>query len=596
MKKNYSFLASLVFFIGISANLFSQSLTVSGSLFIPQDSVSITYADPAFTSTDWIGIYLVDDTPGSSTPSQTWDYVKGTDGTMKLAIPDAPGSYKAVLLCCDGYDVIATSATFTVEVPSLSSSKASYIQGDAVTFTYVSPKFSSTDWIGIYPKGTKPGDANPSIDWKYITTAAGSLTFDYALNPGSYDAYLLCCDGYDSISACTFDVLDATVAVIIPESILFAAGTTLEFTYNDPLFVDGDWIGIYTEYADPTVDASITWSKLVSKSGVVSFPGVISGGTYIAVLFSPNGTQTEYARSPVFEVQSNEGGSYVKTASSVYPEYSTILVNYRDKNFSATDWIGIYHKGDVPGESTLSLVFQYTPNDSGTIEFASTLPIGDYDVNLLCCDGYTLKASYSFKIVGSGTAYMVSSKIAYANGEALEFTFNSPSFVSTDWIGIYFANEIPGGDGVYSTWWEYIPSATGTMTFSVDSHGINSDPVSLLPGEYLAALFCCDAYGLYASTNFIVTEFGLGIKPEPGSSSSLNLYPNPSTGRVTVKVDKAAQMNIIKVYNITGQVVYQERPSSFVNEKVIDLKLSKGIYFVEVQTESSRISKKLIIQ
>ena len=41
-----------------------------------------------------------------------------------------------------------------------------------------------TDWIGIYPAGTKPGDDNPSIDWDYIPDSAGTFIFKTALDPG----------------------------------------------------------------------------------------------------------------------------------------------------------------------------------------------------------------------------------------------------------------------------------------------------------------------------------------------------------------------------------------------------------------------------
>ncbi len=81
----------------------------------------------------------------------------------------------------------------------------------------MSPKFSETDWIGIYPAGTKPGAENESIDWEYIPDSAGTMTFKTALDPGVYDAYLLCCDGYDSLAATTFTIIDANVANVAPK-------------------------------------------------------------------------------------------------------------------------------------------------------------------------------------------------------------------------------------------------------------------------------------------------------------------------------------------------------------------------------------------
>jgi hypothetical protein len=262
MKKIYSALFSMIILIMMSINLNSQTLTVTGSLFLPQDSITFTYTDPAFTSTDWIGIYEVDQTPGGP-QSVSWNYVSGTTGTLKLAAPQVTGNYKAFLLCCDGYDTIAISVNFSVEAPYLTPSYPVFVASGPMVFSYKSPKFSDSDKIAIYDKGTKPGIAEPPLDSKNISMSAGTITFETVLTPGFYDAYLLCCGGYDSISSCTFEVIDASVAFIEPKSLLFDAGTTLNFSYNDPSYADGDWIGIYNEYDDPTVASSVTWSKLV---------------------------------------------------------------------------------------------------------------------------------------------------------------------------------------------------------------------------------------------------------------------------------------------------------------------------------------------
>jgi acid phosphatase type 7 len=470
-----------------------------------------------------------------------------------------------------------------------------FLPKDPILFTYESPSWSSTDWIGIFPAGTKPGAANPSIDKKYITSSAGTIEFTTSLNPGTYDAYLLCCDGYDSISSCTFEVMDETIAFISPETLNFEAGTSLEFYYNDPDFDTGDWIAIYFDGDDPTLVPTVTWSQLISESGVVSFPGVLSGGDYFAVLFCCTTTETEYARSVPFHVAEGSTGSFIKTASSVYPEETAILVNYKDSDFSGTDWIGIYNDGEIPG-STEPIARKYAPVDSGTIEF-NALSMGDYVIYLLCCDGNNIKAKYNFKVVDSNSPSLVSSSIAYPWESQLEFTYNSSTFDPKDWIGIYNAGEIPGGEGVYSIWWKYLPEAYGSMIFSYpDDYGVNTTDASLAPGEYFAGLFCCDAYGLYAMTSFIVTEFGSGVKPGIKPDHNLSLYPNPSNGFVRVKVAKGEKMQRILVFSITGQVLYQQKLNESLSEKDLELKINKGIYFVEVSTENSRMIKKLVIQ
>ncbi len=597
MRKNFKVLLGMMILIPMSFGLHSQTLEVSGSLFLPQDSIGFTYTDPAFTSTDWIGIYLVDQAPGGPQAS-SWDYVTSAAGTMNLAAPQVAGNYKAFLLCCDGYDTIAISGEFSVEEPYLTTSYPAFLEGDEMSFGYKSPKFTETDRVAIYAQGTTPGESDPPIDSKYITESAGTITLQTALEPGIYDAYLLCCDGYEVIASCSFEVLAETEAFVFSKLELYDPGATLEFYYNDPSYAEGDWIGIYDEYSDPTAVPSITWSQLVSKSGFVSFPGNIPSGAYIAVLFCCSTTDVEYTRSEAFEIDYSDTETYIKTTSSVYPEYTEILVNYKDADYADTDWIGIYHSGEIPGGGTESIDWAYIESDSGTIQFDTPLIPGDYELFLLCCDGYTVKAKQSFQVVDTNSPYIVSTKYGYTYGEPFEFSFNSPDFSATDWIGIYNMGEVPGGDGVYSIIWKYLEQSGGIMIFAwPDDYGPNGPTETPIPpGEYWAGLFCCDAYGLYAMSSFIVTEDNVGVKPELKTADHLSISPNPSTGHVNISLDGGEKMQRIVVYGITGQILYQESLDGSVNEKILELNSSKGLFFVEVWTATSRMSKKLIIQ
>lgn len=127
---------------------------------------------------------------------------------------------------------------------SLTTSYPLYVLGDSIVFSFVSPNFSATDKIAIYTDGVIPGAGNQPFDWKYIEGTAGTITFKTDLNTGSYEAFLLCCDGYHTISTCLFEVVSPTVAFLTAKSLNFDPGVTLEFAYNDPAFAAGDWVAI----------------------------------------------------------------------------------------------------------------------------------------------------------------------------------------------------------------------------------------------------------------------------------------------------------------------------------------------------------------
>ncbi|HLN71960.1 MAG TPA: T9SS type A sorting domain-containing protein [Prolixibacteraceae bacterium] len=597
MKNVYVLLLSLVISLGINST-YAQSISASGTVFLPQDSIGFTYSKPSFTSTDWIGIYKTDQTPGEATPSITWKYIKAESGILYLAAPDEPGSYKAILLCCDGYDVVATSAEFNVVAPSFETSFPVYVAGDSIVFNYTSPKFSATDKIAIYESGVKPGQGVQPLDWKYIPGASGTISFKTTLTVGRYDAYLLCCDGNDTIAGTSFEVMAKDAAFLVYKKLEIDAGSPVEFTFNDPSFAAGDWIAIYADGEIPG-NNYITYGQVVSKSGTVSFPGVLNAGAYFAVLFCCNSTATEYARTDAFVVRPQTGGSYVKASTSVYPFGTPIFVNYKDENFAATDWIGIYKKGVNPGSAEPALKMT-APKDSSTVEFAE-LPMGDYVIYLFCCNGTNIKAKSEFKVVGLNTPSIVSSAFSFGLNEPIEFIYNDPNFESgqgTDWIGVYHPDDIPAN--VRSMLWSYHTKANGTVSYSVPYElgtWTEENPnTPLAPGDYVAYLFCCDAYTVYATTSFTITQFPTGTSASLKTGDIINLFPNPTTGLVNIRLAEGRKIQKITIYNLIGQVKYEESISGAVNEKVLNMKLNKGIYFLEVMSGNQKSSKKLIIQ
>ncbi|HET6558192.1 MAG TPA: T9SS type A sorting domain-containing protein [Prolixibacteraceae bacterium] len=598
MKKVFFVLFNLALCLGICNPANAQTISAPGTIFVPQDSIEFTYSTPSFSSTDWIGIYKVGTTPSADDPSLVWKYIPAESGTLKLHAPLEAGQYIAYLLCCDGYEIVATSAEFNIEIPSLETSFPVYVEGDSIVFSYVSPKFSATDKLAIYPSDVVPGPDTQALDSVYITAVSGTMSFKTALTDGLYTAYLLCCDGYDTLATASFEVMDEAQAFLTPKKMEFESGTSIDIYYNNPSFAAGDWVHIYLDGEIPGSNP-ITYGQIISRSGVVSFPGVLGEGVYYAVLFCCNSTTTEYARTDPFVVKAGSGGSYVKTTTAVYPANTSVFVNYKDEDRAAQDWLAVYKKGEIPGVAEFA-DWRYVTVDSSTVEF-QPLPLGEYVVYLLCCDGYTIKARSEFKVVGFNTPSLVSTAFSYGQGEAIEFEYNDPNFevgAGLDWIGIYHPDDIPAN--VRSMIWSYLTQANGLLSYSVPyENGTwpeDNPDTPLVPGEYVAYLFCCDAYTVYASTAFTITEFPTGADKLMKSDGMLSVYPNPTTGLVTIRLKGEGAMRKIILYNITGQVIYEDSPTGTVSQKMIDLKLDKGVYFLEVQTGKSRASQKLIIQ
>ena len=79
--------------------------------------------------------------------------------------------------------------------------------------------------------------------------------------------------------------------------------------------------------------------------------------------------------------------------------------------------------------------------------------------------------------------------------------------------------------------------------------------------------------------------------------NTLNIFPNPSNGNITIKFENSISKNIsIKVINLLGEVV--NATNSYLNESAtIDLSnLANGFYYIQINCDGKMATKKIIIK
>jgi hypothetical protein len=97
------------------------------------------------------------------------------------------------------------------------------------------------------------------------------------------------------------------------------------------------------------------------------------------------------------------------------------------------------------------------------------------------------------------------------------------------------------------------------------------------------------------------TQPGTLIRMEYTSQiKNLDIYPNPSRDIFNIRfISEKIQDLSVRVINIMGELVYQEKANQFIGEytKQIDLTdNSKGVYFLEITTDNNVVNRKIIIQ
>lgn len=92
----------------------------------------------------------------------------------------------------------------------------------------------------------------------------------------------------------------------------------------------------------------------------------------------------------------------------------------------------------------------------------------------------------------------------------------------------------------------------------------------------------------YQYTTLSNTDFDL--------EKEITLYPNPATDFLNIKSNGSDKVTAIEFYNTLGQRIYYENVSNISDIKIDVSNLKKGIYFVKVNFENSKVvSSKLIV-
>ncbi|MBL4593736.1 MAG: T9SS type A sorting domain-containing protein, partial [Flavobacteriales bacterium] len=91
----------------------------------------------------------------------------------------------------------------------------------------------------------------------------------------------------------------------------------------------------------------------------------------------------------------------------------------------------------------------------------------------------------------------------------------------------------------------------------------------------------------------IWVETCIGIADASTSLSITSIYPNPTTGNITIEFNELIQQAMVTILNNLGQVVYHKNyaATSSIN---LSLNAPQGIYFVQIQTDEGIITKKIV--
>ncbi|WP_165805936.1 HYR domain-containing protein [Marixanthomonas spongiae] len=116
-------------------------------------------------------------------------------------------------------------------------------------------------------------------------------------------------------------------------------------------------------------------------------------------------------------------------------------------------------------------------------------------------------------------------------------------------------------------------------------------------GVYTVTLTAEDEYGNVGTCTFELTvESILGVD-ENSLSNSISMYPNPADSQVTISNKSDIALENAVIYDINGKLINQYDLRNMQGQQVIDVSsLATGVYVVQITSETSSVSKRLIIK
>lgn len=213
----------------------------------------------------------------------------------------------------------------------------------------------------------------------------------------------------------------------------------------------------------------------------------------------------------------------------------------------------------------------------------------------ICVDafGNVFVADYSNqrirKITPTGyVSTIAGTTIGYQDGDGATAQFNYPAGITVDSLGnLYVAEE-------YNHTIRKIDTNGLVSTFAGTTDGYLDGPATVAKFYQPCGVFADYEDNLYVAdqSNHRVRKITQGrLSVNNNSLEDLSIYPNPASQKLTIQLPNTIVIEKATIYNTLGQLIKTE------NKKEINVSdLSKGSYFIKIDTDKGSTTKIFIVQ
>lgn len=319
-------------------------------------------------------------------------------------------------------------------------------------------------------------------------------------------------------------------------------------------------------------------------SGTVTFTKdatlTITGNTQSGTLPTSSGFTYNFTNLLPFETRT-------MTVSMQVPNLPTVNLGALLTNSASIEPLA----GDVvPNNNQASsaqiIIGSYDPNDKmeshGEEILFSSFSSNDY-------------LTYTIRFENSGTASAINVKV----NDILSNQLDENSLVMIGSSHNYVLDRVASGLSWKFDNIQLPPSITGTQT----GKGYVTFKIKPKPGYSVGDIISNTAaiyfdYNPAIVTNTFNTKFVSALEVNEFENNDFIFYPNPTSDFVTISLKKeTTKIQSIAVYDVLGKIILSQKPENKITQTIDLTSVKRGMYFVEVTTESNlKVIKKLLVK
>lgn len=508
----------------------------------------------------------------------------------------------------------ATPGTYSITVDGASTSGAHFTNGTVlistsgvVASTLTSPANAATS-VPVSPNMTW---TNPGVGVQYDITIATDAAFTTViesatgLSSPAYTATLLSpATTYywkiETLNSCSAPVASATFSFTTASCMTFNAT-------NVPVTISASGTPTVTSTMNIATGGTINDINVVNLAGTHSYISDLTikltspTGTIVNLMVNPCNDEADFNLN--FDDEASTATLPCPPVGGGYYIPASALSAFDGQNMSGTWTLTISDAFNQDGGALNSwgLEICYTPATPCTPPTAATIggttaicPGGSTTLSVTAgtlndaTDWQWYSGSCGGTSVGSGTSLNVSAAGTYfVRGEGGCVTAGTCVSVTVTQTTLNLNTTVAGTT---------ISSAQGTATYQWINCTTNT-PISGATSQS----FIAPANGSYAvivtrngctDTSACVTISNLGI--DDLNFEDVSVYPNPTTGKITVSFNKEVNLRSFVIRDVTGRLIREEKPQT-TSGITFDISAeAQGVYFLNIEVGGATQSIKLI--